>query len=156
MEPPSESSELPDFTARLLTAYRKMAASIERVFADDSDHPKLVIAIDEAQPLTPVHNGTYRPADVFCRVINEYSHDQNHSVWVVFASTTSKVADFSLPNQKRLCLFSIVLISQLIGLQIIPTVLPFGARRFSRLTLNWDGTRVRRHCEILTSRMSRR
>ena len=80
-----------------------MAASLEKIFADDSDEPKLVIAVDEAHPLTSVHTqGAYRPADVFCRVVNEYSHHQNHAVWVVFASTTSKVADFSPPNQKRL------------------------------------------------------
>ena len=101
IETTSPSSDLPDFTARLLTSYRKMAASLERVFANDSEQSKLVIAIDEAHPLTPVYHGTYRPADVFCRIVNEYSHDQNHAVWVVFASTTFKVADFSPPNQKR-------------------------------------------------------
>ena len=91
-----------DFATRLITAYEKMTASLEKIFADDSDRPKLVIAIDEAHPLTPVlTQGTYRPADVFCRVVNVYSHHQNHAVWVVFASTTSKVADFSPPNQKR-------------------------------------------------------
>ena len=97
------SSDSPDSDARLSTSYSKMAESLEKIFADGSDHPKLVIAVDEAHPLTPVYpQGQYRPADVFCRVVNEYSHYENHAVWVVFASTTSKVADFSPPNQKRL------------------------------------------------------
>jgi len=85
---PSDS----DFVARLFTAYGKMAASLEKIFADDSDQPKLVIAVDKAYLLIPVLNqGPYRPADVFCRVVNGYSHHQNHAVWVVFASVTSKV-----------------------------------------------------------------
>ncbi|KAI9464849.1 hypothetical protein HD554DRAFT_2315779 [Boletus coccyginus] len=92
----------PDSAARLITAYEKMASSLEKIFADDFDRPKLVVAVDEAHPLTPLlTQGTYRPADVFCRVVNVYSHHQNHAVWVVFASTTSKVADFSPPNQKH-------------------------------------------------------
>ncbi|KAI9462598.1 hypothetical protein HD554DRAFT_2330393 [Boletus coccyginus] len=92
----------PDSAARLITAYEKMTSSLEKIFADDSDRPKLVVAVDEAHPLTPLlTQGTYRPADVFCRVVNVYSHHQNHAVWVVFASTTSKVADFSPPNQKH-------------------------------------------------------
>lgn len=86
---------------RLCTAYSKMATSLEKIFADNSDAPKLVIAVDEAHSLTPTH-GKYRPADVFCRAVNEFSHDENHAVWVVFASTTSKVADFSPPKQKRM------------------------------------------------------
>ncbi|KAF8548189.1 hypothetical protein OG21DRAFT_1526653 [Imleria badia] len=99
-EPSVHRGVPPDFTARLFTAYKKMAESLEKIFADNSNRPKLVIAVDEAHPLTPVQ-GTYRPADVFCRVVNEYSHHENHAVWVVFASTTSKVADFSPPNQKH-------------------------------------------------------
>ncbi|KAI9464839.1 hypothetical protein HD554DRAFT_2174896 [Boletus coccyginus] len=92
----------PDSAARLITAYEKMSSSLEKIFADDSDRPKLVVAVDEAHPLTPLlTQGTYRPADVYCRVVNVYSHHQNHAVWVVFASTTSKVADFSPPNQKH-------------------------------------------------------
>ena len=81
-----------DFAARLFTAYGKMAGSLEKIFADDSDRPKLVISVDEAYLLVPVvTQGTYRPADVFCRVVNGYSHHQNHAVWVVFVSATSKV-----------------------------------------------------------------
>ncbi|KAI9566688.1 hypothetical protein HD554DRAFT_2174105 [Boletus coccyginus] len=70
----SNASSNSDFAARLITAYEKMGSSMEKIFADDSDQPKLVIAVDEAHLLTP------------------YSRYRDHSVWVVFASTTSKVA----------------------------------------------------------------
>jgi hypothetical protein len=95
-----------------------MATCLEKIFADDSDKPKLVVALDEAHPLTTVRGGQgeYRPADVFCRVVNGYSHHENHAVWVVFASTTSKVADFSPPNQKRRWYLSTLLITRLIRL----------------------------------------
>ncbi|KAI9568063.1 hypothetical protein HD554DRAFT_2172787 [Boletus coccyginus] len=84
----------PDSAARLFTAYEKMSASLEKIFADDSDRPKLVIAVDEAYLLIPVlTQGTYRPMDVFCRAVNGYSHHQKHAVWVVFASMTSKAPD---------------------------------------------------------------
>ena len=63
--------------------YSRMVASLEKILVDDSDQPKLVIVVDKAHPL------------------NEYSHHKIHAVWVVFTSRTSKVADFSLPNQKR-------------------------------------------------------
>jgi hypothetical protein len=93
----------------------KMANRLEGIFPDHSNKPKLVIALDEAHPLTPMHQvqGVYRPADIFCRVVNEYSHHREHAVWVVFASMTSKVADFSPPNHKRVSSFSIALISPL-------------------------------------------
>ncbi|KAI9567998.1 hypothetical protein HD554DRAFT_2102031 [Boletus coccyginus] len=67
----SESSDLSsdpsdsDFAAHLFTAYGKMAASLEKIFAD-SDQPKLVIVVDEAYLLIPVPDqGPYRPTDVF-------------------------------------------------------------------------------------------
>jgi len=86
------SSDL-DFAARLIIAYEKMTVSLEKIFADDSNQPKLVIAVDEVHLLTPLlTQGTYCPADIFCRIVNEYSHHRNNSVWIVFASTTSKVA----------------------------------------------------------------
>ncbi|KAF8552448.1 hypothetical protein OG21DRAFT_1486202 [Imleria badia] len=37
-------------------------------------------------------------ADVLLRTIKEYSEDNNHAVWVVFASTTSKVTHFASPQ----------------------------------------------------------
>ncbi|KAG9318913.1 hypothetical protein JVU11DRAFT_1024 [Chiua virens] len=107
-----------DFTTCLLAAYSKMVSRLDHIFPNRaSNQPMLVIAVDEAHPLTPSLRvdppsqtpidtpntpGTYRPADVFCRVVNEYSHGQHsRPVWVVFASTTSKVADFSPPNKKH-------------------------------------------------------
>ncbi|KAF8350898.1 hypothetical protein F5887DRAFT_322542 [Amanita rubescens] len=61
--------------------------------------PFLVIAIDEAHELTDAEN--WRPSVVFCRAIADYSAMcQKCKCWVVFASTTSKVADFASPQTK--------------------------------------------------------
>ncbi|KAG9311556.1 hypothetical protein JVU11DRAFT_7761 [Chiua virens] len=70
-----------DFTTRLLVAYSKMVSTLDRIFPNcDSSQPMLVIAVDEAHPLTRTLDieteGKYRPADVFCRVVNEYSHSE--------------------------------------------------------------------------------
>ncbi|KAG9310693.1 hypothetical protein JVU11DRAFT_9287 [Chiua virens] len=92
-----------DFVTHLLFAYNKLVSTLDRVFPDrGSNQPKLVIAIDEAHPLTPPrYTRGRRPADILCRIVNQYSHVENgRPLWVVFASTTSKVADFSPPNKK--------------------------------------------------------
>ena len=125
-----------------------MANCLKGIFPDHSNKPKLVIAIDEAHPLTPMHQvqGAYHPADIFCRVVNKYSHhdSQEHAVWVVFTSTTSKVADFSPPNHKHLSLFSIAMISQLIYLSDnSDRVAIWGEKLFPPYTqLGWDQSAV--------------
>ena len=73
---------------------------------DFVDHrPKLVIAIDEAHTLTWSAKDHFRPLTVLCRAISTYSCLPllNFPIWVVFASTTSKVVDFSAPQ--TLCAF---------------------------------------------------
>ncbi|KAG8220674.1 hypothetical protein J3R82DRAFT_2961, partial [Butyriboletus roseoflavus] len=90
------------FSVVLSAAYKKVGARLASIFPDVPHEPKLVIAIDEAHPLSPtipIRDG-YRPADIFCRAVSDYTYAENYGVWVVFASTTSKVADFSPPNQK--------------------------------------------------------
>ena len=71
------------------------------------DHrPKLVIAIDEAHTLTQsVVKDHFQPSMVLCRAISTYSCLPllSFPIWVVFVSTTSKVADFSAPQ--TLCAF---------------------------------------------------
>ncbi|KAG2047170.1 hypothetical protein BDR06DRAFT_964261 [Suillus hirtellus] len=64
-----------------------------------SNHdPKLVIAFDEAHPLSNMSAKGFRPSHIIGRTINCYSRNNNAPVWVVFASTTSQVADFSAPK----------------------------------------------------------
>lgn len=77
------------------------------VFPQD-DAPKLVIAFDEAHPLSNMSSKGFRPSHILCRTINAYCHDNDASVWVVFASTTSpQVADFSAPQVIRKYIFCI-------------------------------------------------
>ncbi len=60
--------------------------------------PMLVIALDEAHTLTPTQK-TWKPSIVFCKAIANFSR-KSKGCWVVFASTTSKVADFAAPLTK--------------------------------------------------------
>ncbi|KAG1728001.1 hypothetical protein EDB19DRAFT_1748489 [Suillus lakei] len=68
------------------------------VFPHWDDVPELVIAFDEAHPLSKMSTKGFRPSHILCRTINTYCQ-KDASVWVVFASTTSPVADFSAPQQ---------------------------------------------------------
>ena len=85
---------------RLLSEYGHMLRTLEKLKGHGND-PKLVIGIDDAQCLSRKNPMLFRPSSVLCRVINAYSRSGNGSIWVAFASTTSKVADFSAPQQIR-------------------------------------------------------
>ena len=67
-----------------------------------NNRPKLVIAIDEAQTLSLNDDQGFQPSTVLCKVISAYSSGvlMSHAVWVVFVSTTSKVANFAVAPRK--------------------------------------------------------
>ena len=105
-------------------AYDQMISTIPQIFNSDNVHrPKLIIAIDEAHPLSENQNQgkKYQPAHLLCRAISLYSrHTQlTASIWVVFASTTSKVADFAAPGAIRTFFLKISL-SFLKSLAVLP------------------------------------
>ncbi|KAI6099318.1 hypothetical protein EDD16DRAFT_510956 [Pisolithus croceorrhizus] len=63
--------------------------------------PKFVIALDEAHVIAPHETDQYRSSMDLCRAIRSYSvmdRAANHAVWVVFASASSIVADFAVPQ----------------------------------------------------------
>jgi len=82
----------------------KACASLYKMLAErKKPHgPFLVIAVDEAHELTLTQSpGNWRPSIIFCRAIADYSAPTRSArCWVVFASTTSKVADFATPQPK--------------------------------------------------------
>ena len=87
---------------------RKMVSVFERTEsllreklggAEKVSGPFLVIALDEAHTLTPTQTNFWRPSNVFCRAIASFSR-KSLGCWVVFASTTLKVADFAAPLTK--------------------------------------------------------
>lgn len=88
-----------------------MLKVLQRIFNEKdndtvSNHdPKLVVAFDEAHPLSNMSIKGFRPSHIVGRTINCYSNAYGGSVWVVFASTTSQVADFSAPQMIRKYLF---------------------------------------------------
>ncbi|QRV82491.1 hypothetical protein RhiJN_10506 [Ceratobasidium sp. AG-Ba] len=67
------------------------------VFRKKTDVPLLAIAIDEAHTLRQVGK-PYTPSHILCRAISAFSTEKPRaSVWVLFTSTVSRVADFSAP-----------------------------------------------------------
>ncbi|KAI6107521.1 hypothetical protein EDD16DRAFT_1898820 [Pisolithus croceorrhizus] len=81
-------------------AYRKMTESLGELFISGDLHkPKFVIALDEAHELSVTSKSeSCCLSTILCRAISIYSgadRNSNHAVWVVFASTTSRVADFA-------------------------------------------------------------
>ena len=96
-----EVNKIPELAGQIYMnkAYDQMISDLPQIFDTDAHCPKLIIAIDEAHPLSEEQKD-FRPAHLLCRAISAYSrHIQSTaSVWVVFASTTSKVADFAAPE----------------------------------------------------------
>jgi len=129
----------------LTTAYAKMVMVLPQLFPD-TDNPQLVIAFDEAHSLSEKSSKGLRPSHILCRTINAYSRATRGSIWVVFASTTSQVADFSAPQP--LCkLFSI---HQLLFLHGILQTIPFAWLQqgiyCTRLIRILDGIRMQTLC----------
>jgi hypothetical protein len=82
-------------------SYNNILRVLQRIFTEDedkvsNDDPKLVIAFDEAHPLSNMSRRGFRPSHTIGRTKNS-----DASVWVVFAFTTSQVADFSAPQSIR-------------------------------------------------------
>ncbi|KAG9097765.1 hypothetical protein FS749_005544 [Ceratobasidium sp. UAMH 11750] len=78
-------------------AYIDLFKAIPAIFNTGSNSPSLVVAMDEAHPLREPQKH-FLPSHILTRAISSLS--QSHPevpFWFVFASTTSKVADFSAP-----------------------------------------------------------
>jgi hypothetical protein len=83
-------------------AYQSLIFELPELFVDQSHSPKLVIVLDEAHSLGTPEEG-YQPQHKLCQVISAFSTSRPEvAIWVVFASTTSKVADFSAPAHIRM------------------------------------------------------
>jgi hypothetical protein len=87
----------------MLTAYQGLIETHEEIFKRGVHTPQLVIVLDEATILRKAiltRSYPYLPSDVLCRAISRYSKHVTAPIWVVFASTESKIADFAAPNVK--------------------------------------------------------
>jgi hypothetical protein len=85
----------------LAKEYRTLRETFADLFGSNMHEPKLVLAFDEASCLKQRGGRKFSPADVLCRVIGAYSRHHRESVWAVFASTESKIIDFSAPPPVR-------------------------------------------------------
>lgn len=83
----------------LIEAYVSMVNRLPDIFTG-KDEPQLVIGFDEANHLGETCDRGFRPSHILCESIRTYSRKGKASVWVAFASTTSKskVADVSAPQ----------------------------------------------------------
>ena len=84
----------------MVQCYRQMVTSKSFPRAENNN-PKVVIAFDEAHVLYDDSKSRFSRANVLLRTIKGYSEYRKEAVWVVFASTTSKVVHFAPP--KALC-----------------------------------------------------
>jgi len=83
----------------LIYEYSHMLEAFPGLFQNDPDTPKVVLVFDEASYLKQSARGgqKFSPVDVVCRIISAYSRIDRASVWALFLSTESKIADFSAP-----------------------------------------------------------
>lgn len=80
------------------SAYCIMIGSLPQIFTYPHG-PQLVIALDNADPLTKMSINGFRPSHVLFKAIHYYNHGGVQPIWVVFASTTSLERDFHPPPQ---------------------------------------------------------
>ena len=76
--------------------YLKAMVNAKCFLHTDKNHPRVVIAIDESHVLHEKLKSEYLQATVLLRTIKAFSGDE--TVWVVFASPVSRVADFASPQ----------------------------------------------------------
>lgn len=72
----------------LRVAYQALLDDFPSIFEQNSNHPKLVIAIDDAHTLAEATRSMYRPIDVLCRAIKTCLPAEC-SNWVLFVSTAT-------------------------------------------------------------------
>ncbi|KAG9097770.1 hypothetical protein FS749_005549 [Ceratobasidium sp. UAMH 11750] len=78
-------------------AFDALVATLPEIFETSSNSPSVVVAIDEAHPLCE-RQEPFSPSHILTRAISTLSlYKPNVPFWFVFASTASKVADFSAP-----------------------------------------------------------
>jgi len=87
--------------------YAQLATEHKTIFPENKDDPQIVIALDEAHDLGMVssikNKNDHIPSVTLCRVIKRFS-TQFRAVWVIFASTTSRISDFAAPSS--ICMWS--------------------------------------------------
>ncbi|KAI9570118.1 hypothetical protein HD554DRAFT_2083867 [Boletus coccyginus] len=82
----------------MIKYYDNLVFALGKVPLSKQDSPRVVIAFDEAHVLHG-NSEPFRRATVLFRTIKEYStEDEGAPIWVVFASTTSKVTHFASPQ----------------------------------------------------------
>ncbi|KAF8606157.1 hypothetical protein BDV93DRAFT_362289 [Ceratobasidium sp. AG-I] len=88
----SQPEQLSSGVKALQVAYEALLNDFPTVFDRSSNHPKLVIAIDDAHTLNEVKGCKYRPMDVLCSTISTCLSVEC-SNWTLFVSTASHIAD---------------------------------------------------------------
>lgn len=84
----------------MIDAYLRLIDELPDLFKDDSDSPKMVIAIDDAHTLSKPMGKGYQLSHILCKVIGAFTRSKpSVSNWVVFVSTQLEVAKFSAPSR---------------------------------------------------------
>lgn len=98
----SDQTKLPGVAQiRMETAFTSLCTSHATFIQPAPYRPSIVIAFDEAHNLAKLTaDRPFSRAHMLCRAINAFTKPKQ-SVWVVFASTNSRIADYSPPNILR-------------------------------------------------------
>ena len=86
----------------MIQYYLEMITS-QRFLRAKNNHPKMVIALDEAHVLRDDSEPRFSRVNVLLQTIKEYSQYDKAAVWVVFASTTSKIVRLPTQAPQALC-----------------------------------------------------
>lgn len=86
---------------RMTRAFASLCTSHTNFIQPSPHQPSIAIAFDEAHSLAkPTADPPFSRAHMLCRTISTFT-DVKQSVWVIFASTNSRIADYSPPNILR-------------------------------------------------------
>ncbi|KAF7791508.1 hypothetical protein EIP86_002524 [Pleurotus ostreatoroseus] len=85
---------------KLLKAVDEFWLWFTKFFGKRENHPRVVIAFDEAHSLSQATSEDVSPAHILCRTISWFTAFEK-GIWVLFASTNSQVTDFSAPAKSH-------------------------------------------------------
>ena len=91
---------------KLLKAVDEFWLWFTKFFGQRENHPRVVIAFDEAHSLSQATSEDVSPAHILCRTISWFTAFEK-GIWVLFASTNSRVTDFSAPAKSRMSSFCV-------------------------------------------------
>ena len=97
---PADDDEGGPLRNQLCDAVDKFWSWFGTALGAEKNQPRIVIAFDEAHSLSQATSADISPSHILCRTIRWFSAHEK-PIWVLFASTNPRIADFSAPAKSR-------------------------------------------------------